>query len=301
MCDVGQGTGVLLELPGTQNALMIDAGPATGKVDQCIQKLGVKTITMAVFSHLHEDHVGGVVSVKEPIEKVVTPDFCGASEGIGVLEKKFNTKKVEVLRYAAGSATANNTNSMAATNAATPSLPGASGSAIISSVKQGAEFKMKLGVSAEQMLTVFIFPSPLDAKCAATKPTSQDQNNAGLTVVVQYRGVNFWFLGDLEASGQDALLKTVQSYGESSLTASANNVVVMAHHGGSSQSAKLEQFLRPKLTLISCAKHNSYGHPSKKALEIYQDSRILTTPNCGLISLGVAGGELRASCNPSPQ
>jgi competence protein ComEC len=59
-CDVGQGDAVVLATGDPGRAVLVDAGPDTGPVDACLDRLGVHTLALVVLSHLHADHVGGL-------------------------------------------------------------------------------------------------------------------------------------------------------------------------------------------------------------------------------------------------
>ena len=56
-CDVGQGDGLVVNL-GSANAIVIDVGPDPIAMDQCLRKLGIKSIPLLVLTHFHADHVG---------------------------------------------------------------------------------------------------------------------------------------------------------------------------------------------------------------------------------------------------
>ena len=62
--DVGQGDAVLLRAPGGKVAL-VDAGP--GEVVHQLREFGVDTIDLAVATHPHADHIGGMVGVIETL------------------------------------------------------------------------------------------------------------------------------------------------------------------------------------------------------------------------------------------
>lgn len=62
--DVGQGSGILIQLPSGGNVL-IDGGPREqgGEVVADLQRLGVSTLDAVVVSHADEDHSGGLIDV----------------------------------------------------------------------------------------------------------------------------------------------------------------------------------------------------------------------------------------------
>jgi competence protein ComEC len=60
-CDVGQGDAVVLATAEPGRAVLIDAGPDPGPVSSCLDRLGVQRLALVVISHLHADHIGGLV------------------------------------------------------------------------------------------------------------------------------------------------------------------------------------------------------------------------------------------------
>ncbi len=62
-CDVGQGDAVVLATAEPGRAVVVDAGPEPGPVDECLHRLGVDRVPLLVLSHLHADHIGGLASV----------------------------------------------------------------------------------------------------------------------------------------------------------------------------------------------------------------------------------------------
>lgn len=61
-----------------------------------------------------------------------------------------------------------------------------------------------------------------------------------------------------------------------------------AHHGSNdSNSEKLLELCRPKITAISCARKNSYGHPGEEAVARMEEAEteILLTMELGRVRL----------------
>jgi competence protein ComEC len=61
MLDVGQGDGILLEVP--EGAVLVDAGPPEARVERRLRAMGLRSLAALVVSHPHRDHVGGATSV----------------------------------------------------------------------------------------------------------------------------------------------------------------------------------------------------------------------------------------------
>ncbi|CRK54054.1 DNA internalization competence protein comec/rec2 [Rhodococcus sp. RD6.2] len=72
-CDVGQGDALVLDA-GDGSAVVVDAGPASRPVDGCLDRLGVRSVTAVVLTHLHADHVDGLPGVLHgrTVEQIVT-------------------------------------------------------------------------------------------------------------------------------------------------------------------------------------------------------------------------------------
>ena len=67
--DVGQGDAALIQTPGGRNVL-IDSGPSRSKrhLLDYLEALGVRQIDLAINTHPHEDHVGGLLAVIERLD-----------------------------------------------------------------------------------------------------------------------------------------------------------------------------------------------------------------------------------------
>ena len=61
-CDVGQGDALVLDA-GPGSAVVVDAGPDPRAVDDCLDRLGVRTVPLVVLTHFHADHVDGLSGV----------------------------------------------------------------------------------------------------------------------------------------------------------------------------------------------------------------------------------------------
>lgn len=62
MCDVGQGTSLVVR--GLQgHALVFDVGPDPERIDDCLDRIGVRVIDLLVLTHFHADHVEGLQGV----------------------------------------------------------------------------------------------------------------------------------------------------------------------------------------------------------------------------------------------
>ncbi|MGW3468798.1 ComEC/Rec2 family competence protein [Saccharopolyspora sp. NPDC000995] len=71
-CDVGQGDGLVLATGGQHEAVVVDTGPDPQRAVECLQRLGIRRVALAVLTHLHADHVSGLAALmgKVPVGAV---------------------------------------------------------------------------------------------------------------------------------------------------------------------------------------------------------------------------------------
>ena len=96
--------------------------------------------------------------------------------------------------------------------------------------------------------------------------------------------------GDLEKEGEEKILE----YGGGL----SCDILKAGHHGSStSTSEEWLEAVSPELTLISCGKDNSYGHPHEETLERLREaeSQILITMEEGAIGIRSDGTGFRAA------
>ncbi len=81
-CDVGQGDGLLLRARGSQEALLVDAGPHPGAITDCLRGSGVERLTV-LLTHFHADHIDGLGAVLHgwPVTEVLTTPVPEPAEG----------------------------------------------------------------------------------------------------------------------------------------------------------------------------------------------------------------------------
>ena len=59
-CDVGQGDAMVLKVAPKQ-AVVIDVGPESKTIDQCLKDLSIDEIPLLILTHPHADHIGGLL------------------------------------------------------------------------------------------------------------------------------------------------------------------------------------------------------------------------------------------------
>ncbi|WP_278315098.1 ComEC/Rec2 family competence protein [Lolliginicoccus levis] len=61
-CDVGQGD-MFVVATGIRSALIIDTGPDPVAADECLDRLGIRTVDAVLITHLHADHIDGLETI----------------------------------------------------------------------------------------------------------------------------------------------------------------------------------------------------------------------------------------------
>lgn len=73
-CDVGQGDALLVRDPARPDEVMlVDTGDDRDQLEECLDRFGVRRITLLVLSHDHADHVGALGSVIDRVESALLP------------------------------------------------------------------------------------------------------------------------------------------------------------------------------------------------------------------------------------
>lgn len=100
--------------------------------------------------------------------------------------------------------------------------------------------------------------APARIRMLGPVPGMQD-NNASLVMLLEYGKVRILLTGDLEAAGEEALIRDG--------LAEDIDILKLGHHGSrsSTSDALLEQF-KPEVALISVGQRNRYGHPAPEVL-----------------------------------
>lgn len=117
--------------------------------------------------------------------------------------------------------------------------------------------------------------------------------NAYSTVLsITYGSTSFLLTGDIEGNGEKALLEKLNT--DKTLPESYN-VLKVAHHGSkNSSSAEFLERVSPDISVISCSKNNTYGHPHKELADRLVDagSSWVATKDAGAITVLSDGNKI---------
>lgn len=127
------------------------------------------------------------------------------------------------------------------------------------------------------------FPGLEDCEALA-----DDANNASLVLSLRSGDFSALFTGDLGEEGEERWLQTAVEGDYTLLKA--------GHHGSRTSSGEaFLELVSPEITVISCGKDNSYGHPHADTLArlAAAGSVIYTTPECGAVTVMKRGDTVR--------
>jgi competence protein ComEC len=130
---------------------------------------------------------------------------------------------------------------------------------------------------------------------AAPEPRAagaEDSNDGSVILRVE---TSQWLMLAFADAGERAQMRTVRLR-NSLLNRSGGKplIVKVSHHGSADQYAELFEDLKPEVALFSAGLSNSYGHPTKRALQIFEKagSSIFRTDQQGSIALTMLDGSL---------
>ena len=118
--------------------------------------------------------------------------------------------------------------------------------------------------------------------------TGSDSNNNSLVLRLDWEEAGFLLTGDLEAEGEDLLLKAGQPL--------AAGVLKVGHHGsGGSSTAGFLDAVAPHLAVVSVGAGNTFGHPAPEVLERLSaqgNVTVLRTDEVGTVELVTNGQQI---------
>ena len=218
-CDVGQGDALVVPT-GETSALVVDAGPDPAEVQDCLADLGIGSVTALVVTHLHADHVDGIRGVLGalPVAQLQVGPVRTPSESWAAVSAAAAAADVPIRTVAAGS-----------------------------------------GFSAGAVDWRVLAPP------VTTRPDLSDDagegspvNDASVVLLVEVGGVRLLLTGDVEPTGQQALLRTgVDLHAD---------VLKVPHHGSQRQDPSFLAAVGAPLSVVSVGADNGYGHPAPALL-----------------------------------
>lgn len=267
MLDVGQGDCFLVRDGRTE--LLVDGGSSTVKdvggkrILPALKYYGCRELDYILLSHADEDHINGVTALLNEGEircRVLGVPDCAEHEkdGDGV-------RPVEQSIQAA--------------------FAGAGKPPLICKMKSGDRIR---GGNFE--ITIL---HPQDGE------TFQDTNSTSLVFWLSGGDIALLFTGDLPGEKEELVLEEIERFRlqDRAIEKGRTMPVILkaAHHGSNgSTTEELLETLQPVITLISCGKNNSYGHPGKEMMERVKrcGSHSLITAEQGSVAVTADDGRI---------
>ena len=235
--DVGQGDSTLIRTPAGRT-LLIDGGGNSDEADADAADVGVKVVVpllsylginrldVLVLTHPHGDHVGGLAAVLRALEVGTVLDGTTLPYPSPAYSQFLALVRSKGIPYARA--------------------------------VRGMRLDMGDGVTLR-----VLNPPPTPAfGTAAVFGTGTDDaaiNNYSAALLIQYGRTRFILTGDAQCEAEEAMLDAH--------TDLACDVLKAGHHG--SHNATSDNWLarlRPRLAVISCGRHNRFGHPAPSTL-----------------------------------
>lgn len=111
------------------------------------------------------------------------------------------------------------------------------------------------------------------------------ENEISMVLLLKFKQFSMLFTGDVEGTGEKLVTEVLRDKQVGNLT-----VLKVAHHGSkNSTNQEFANVAHPQISIISCGKTNSYGHPHKETIERLSNigSKVLITSEKGAIRIVV--------------
>lgn len=240
-CDVGQGSATVLRI-GNGQAVVVDTGGEPQALETCLQQLGIRAVPLLVLSHYHADHIDGRAAVlgRRPVGMVLVSPLDSPA-----------ALAARVRAEAAGLG--------------------------IPVVATRPGHVLTVGHLRWRTLGPAFAPDVPPLNMAGE---SSVENDASIVALVDTGGVRVLLPGDVEPSGQQALLRA-----GADLRA---EVLIVPHHGSARQDEAFIHATGTGIALVSAGEDNDYGHPAARTLHLLEKTgrRVARTDRQGSLAVG---------------
>lgn len=261
--DVGQGDGIFIQNDNGDH-FFVDGGSSDVKgvgeyrILPFLKSRGIRSLKGWIVSHGDADHISGLLEILQqgyPVEYLVLAEYMVRDAAMESLLQEAGRAGCKVFY-----------------------------------VSPGMEFG-----SGELSFTVLApgKDSADNGTLTGKETGSADRNASSLSLLAECGAFSGVFTGDIGSEQEKALVETgcLRQYGIENV-----DFYKAAHHGSDhSNSQEFVEELSPKMTVISCAKKNSYGHPGEAAVGRLRavGSQVFFTMEQGQIRIQPEGEDVR--------
>ncbi len=263
MLNVGQGDGLFVRT-SHGGSILVDGGSSSEKklagyvLEPAIRYYGCDSVDAAFLSHMDGDHINGLEEIlgdtsplAPEVKRVVLPAFAADCKDFDGIRELAGRRGTEVVYMAAGDVFS------------------------FDGVRMECVYPLDTEIAhSENNTSLVLSMEVIDVDAYRVRSFGADLRE---DVYATDGGFSMLFTGDLEKEGEAEILALVDmnignaddsvGAGGTSLLSSCE-VLKVGHHGSKSSSSEpwLET-VSPEICLISCGRHNRYGHPADEVVE----------------------------------
>ena len=270
-CDVGQGDAILITKDFKQ--ILIDSGP-NNSISSCLERhlpFWDRDIEIAIATHADKDHIGGFENILNEffVGEMIISEFGKKTDVFLTLRELLLREQESGMKL---SLLTDNQSIIVADNFVINNLITRVGDApkgLYNSENTETQLWDQIELQDEWL-----------------NSQNLDYNAMSIVTILNFGKTSFLFTGDLEESGEQALVNRG--------LITDIDVLKVGHHGSkSSTSQQLLDASLPEVSVISVGKSNSYKHPDPQVLAKLEGfgSKILRTDQLGdvvVVSDGVS-------------
>lgn len=261
--DVGQGDGIVLEMPRKQGTVCIDGGSSSEKklaeyvYAPFFRHEGIGKVEYWILTHPDADHYSGMIELLESgyeIDHILLPEVFQSSAFASELERFHPVEYIGTGDY------------------------------------------MELG----EIRLDIVHPEKKEYADAEANGET-DRNELSAVVLLTWGSRSMLFTGDMGIEAEDAVLSELAQKGIGQGLEGHLEILKAAHHGSKfSTSEVFLDRLQPELAVISAGRNNRYGHPHQEVLNRLEAADIgwINTAESGCVQIraGKSGYEMILPC-----